>query len=252
MHVLKDKKILKTKRPRQLWISLAAFVVFMIGIVFLLQPWRTIKTVSINTMMIPTDKIATYANINQQTPYWRIGGQTKFIAQHIVKQDDQIDSAQVTLQGNNVNINIVEKVTAGYIEQGNNWYIINREGMFKKVQTPEGNAPVYANFKTNKDVKKLAKAFVSLELTLRQNISQIIFSPNKDNANRLIIIMNDGNTVYATLDTFGKKINYYPGIAAQMPVKGIVDLQFGAYSYAYGTSQANTTNKKSDHKDKQK
>ncbi|GMA67925.1 hypothetical protein GCM10025884_15520 [Leuconostoc gelidum subsp. gelidum] len=178
----------------------------MIGIVFLLQPWRTIKTVSINTMMIPTDKIATYANINQQTPYWRIGGQTKFIAQHIVKQDDQIDSAQVTLQGSNVNINIVEKVTAGYIEQGNNWYIINREGMFKKVQTPEGNAPVYANFKTNKDVKKLAKAFVSLELTLRQNISQIIFSPNKDNANRLIIIMNDGNTVYATLDTFGKKL----------------------------------------------
>ena len=111
---------------------------------------------------------------------------------------------------------------------------------------------MYDNFKTNTPVKKLAKEYVLLELTLRQNISQIIFSPNKDNANRLIIIMNDGNTVYATLNTFGEKINYYPGIAAQMPAKGIVDLQFGAYSYAYGTSQTNTTHKKNDHKDKQK
>jgi len=252
VHVLKDKKILQTKRPRQLWISLAAFVVFIVSIIFLLQPWRTIKTVNINTMMIPANKIEKYANIKQQTPYWRIVGQTNFIAQQIVKQDDQIDAAQVTLQGNNVNINIVEKVTAGYVQQGNNWYIIDREGVFKKIQAPEGNAPVYVNFKTNTPVKKLAKEFVPLELTLRQNISQIIFSPNKDNANRLIIIMNDGNTVYATLNTFGKKINYYPGIAAQMPAKGIVDLQFGAYSYAYGTSQTNATHKKNDHKDKQK
>ena len=252
MAVVTNKKILKKKRPLQLWISLATFGVFIIGILLLLQPWRTIKTININTMMMPTDKIEKYANIKQQTPYWRIVGQTKFIAQHIVKQDDQIDSAQVILQGSQVNIDIVEKVTAGYIEQKKGWYVINREGQLDKVQNPEGNAPVYSGFKSNQDVKQLAKEFVALELTLRQNISQIIYSPNKDNANRLIVIMNDGNTVYATLDTFGRKINYYPGIAAQMPVKGIIDLQFGAYSYVYGTSRTNTTNKKTDNNDKQK
>jgi cell division protein FtsQ len=28
---------------------------------------------------------------------------------------------------------------------------------------------------------------------------------------------------------------YYPGIAAQMQTKGIIDLQYGAYSYGYGS-----------------
>lgn len=64
--------------------------------------------------------------------------------------------------------------------------------------------------------------------------------------------MNDGNTVYATMDTFGSKINYYPGIAAQMPTKGVVDLQYGAYSYAYGTTQTNKTTKNNENNDKQK
>ena len=90
----------------------------------------------------------------------------------------------------------------------------------------------------------MATQFVTLELTLRQNISQITFSPVKDNAKRLVIVMDDGNTVYATQDTFGKKISFYPGIAAQMPDKGIVDLQFGAYSYKYGTNAQKDDNKK--------
>ncbi len=47
--------------------------------------------------------------------------------------------------------------------------------------------------------------------------------------------MTDGNTVLATLKTFGKKMIYYPGIAAQMQTKGIIDLQYGAYSYGYGS-----------------
>ncbi|WP_220740157.1 cell division protein FtsQ/DivIB [Leuconostoc miyukkimchii] len=252
MDVVTNKSISKEKRPLQLWLNLAIFAVIIASIIFVLQPWRTVQSVKVNAMMLPADKIEKYANVRKYTPYWRIIGQTQFIAQRITEQDDQIDSAKVTLRGNQVTIDIVEKVTAGYVRQSKGWYVINRKGTFSKVANPEGNAPVYSGFKSQQSVKKIAKIFVALDFSLRQNISQIIFSPNKDNTNRLIIIMNDGNTVYATMDTFGSKINYYPGIAAQMPTKGIVDLQYGAYSYAYGTTQTNKTTKNTENNDKQK
>ncbi|CAM3137726.1 cell division protein FtsQ/DivIB [Leuconostoc rapi] len=223
-----------------------------LGTLLLLQPWQTIKTVDVQSTLIPSEKIEQYAGIYPNTPSWKVTGQTQFIAQKIIKHDDKIDTAKVTQEGRQVTIDIVEKVTAGYIQKNKQWYVINRNGVQNKVQSPEGNAPIYAGFSNQADVKMVVAEFVKLELTLRQNISQINFSPNKDNANRLLIIMNDGNTVYATLGTFGKKISYYPGIAAQMPSKGVVDLQFGAYSYAYGTSHANVTKKKADNKAHQK
>lgn len=249
---IRYNQILKIKWPLQLWISLAVFVTIAVGTLLLLQPWQTIKTVTVQSTSIPSEKIERYAGIYPNTPSWKVTGQTQFIAQKIVKHDDKIDTAKVTQEGSHVTIDIAEKVTAGYIQKSKQWYVINRNGIQKKIEIPEGNAPVYTGFNNPADVKTVVSEFVKLELTLRQNISQINFSPNKDNANRLLIIMNDGNTVYATIGTFGKKISYYPGIAAQMPSKGVVDLQFGAYSYAYGTAQANGTKKKADNKAHQK
>lgn len=123
---------------------------------------------------------------------------------------------------------------------------MDRNGRQRQVAAPKGDAPIYAGFKSQSELQQVVQGFVGLELTLRQNISQITLSPNKDNAHRLVIIMDDGNTVYATSKTFGQKISYYPGIAAQMPEKGIVDLQFGAYSHAYGTPQDETQKNAAD------
>ena len=53
--------------------------------------------------------------------------------------------------------------------------------------------------------------------------------------------MNDGNEVYAVLNTFAKKMKYYPEISASMKKRGIVDLQVGAYSYPRGQSDESST-----------
>lgn len=232
------------KHPLKLWISLAAFIVFIIIILLFLQPWRKINEVQVNTLQLSEQQVKKYANVEKHTPYWRVAGQTAFIAHHIVQQDKRIDAATVTLHNDQVIIDVVEKIKAGYVQKKGQWFVINRQGKLNKVGKPNGDAPTYSGFKSEKDIQIVGQQFVVLELTLRQNISQIIFSPNKDNHKRLEVVMNDGNMVYATLDTFGKKISFYPGIVAQMPKKGVIDLQFGAYSYAYG-SQNNTSTSKS-------
>ncbi|MCK8605345.1 cell division protein FtsQ/DivIB [Leuconostoc citreum] len=233
-----------TRRPRQLWLSLVIFAILIIGTLAIIRPWQSIKQVTVNAMELPDKKVQTYAQVMVGTPYWQVAGQTQFIAERLVKSSDKIDSAQVKQQGTHVTIKVVEKVTAGYVQKKGQWYLIDRNGHLTTIGQPKGDAPIYAGFRTQTALQEVATQFVTLELTLRQNISQITFSPVKDNAKRLVIVMDDGNTVYATQDTFGKKISIYPGIAAQMPDKGIVDLQFGAYSYKYGTNAQKDDNKK--------
>ncbi|MGX4593863.1 cell division protein FtsQ/DivIB [Leuconostoc sp. JNUCC 76] len=231
----KIKSQFMKRRPLQLWISLAAFVVLIVGLILSLQPWRTIGSVNIDSNMLTKQQVQKYVGINDKTPRWRVFGQTAFIAHQLIKKDNKVYSADINLNSNVVSIKVVENISAGFVKKNGQWYSLNRQGKSKKVDKPNGNAPIYSNFKNNAQLTKTAKTFSRFELSLRQNISQIIYSPTKDNNNRLKIIMTDGNTVLATLKTFGEKMVYYPGIAAQMQTKGIIDLQYGAYSYGYGS-----------------
>lgn len=228
-----SKHIITRKRPLQLWLSLAVFAVLIVGLILILQPWRTIKNVSVASTVVSKEQIKKYVNVSQKTPYWRLVGQQTFIENRLQSQSDKVDSVKVTLKDDDVLFTVVERINAGFVQQKGQWYAINQQGNWHQISQPDGDAPVYSGFKSDAVLSKTAVIFSNLEAALRQNISQIIFSPTKDNPKRLKIIMADGNTVLATTTTFGQKIVYYPGIAAQMKAKGVVDLQFGAFSYNY-------------------
>lgn len=228
-----SKYIITRKRPLQLWLSLAVFAVLIGGLILILQPWRTIKNVSVASTVVSKEQIKKYVNVSQKTPYWRIVGQQTFIENRLQSQSDKVDSVKVTLKDDDVLFTVVERINAGFVQQNGQWYAINQQGNRHQISQPDGDAPVYSGFKSDAVLSKTAVIFSNLEAALRQNISQIIFSPTTENPKRLKIIMADGNTVLATTTTFGQKIVYYPGIAAQMKAKGVVDLQFGAFSYNY-------------------
>ena len=227
------KHIVNKRRPLQLWLSLAVFAVLIGGLILILQPWRTIKNVSVASTVVSKEQIKKYVNVDQTTPYWRLAGQQAFIENRLQSQNNKVDSVKVTLNDGDVLFTVVERVNAGFVQQKGQWYAINQQGNRHSVSQPDGDAPVYTGFKSDDTLAKTAVTFSNFEASLRQNISQIIFSPTKENPKRLKIIMADGNTVLATTTTFGQKIVYYPGIAAQMKAKGVVDLQFGAFSYNY-------------------
>ncbi|MGO3589972.1 cell division protein FtsQ/DivIB [Leuconostoc falkenbergense] len=228
-----SKHIITRKRPLQLWLSLAVFAVLIVGLILILQPWRTIKNVSVASTVVSKEQIKKYVNVSQKTPYWRLVGQQTFIENRLQSQSDKVDSVKVTLKDDDVLFTVEERINAGFVQQKGQWYAINQQGNRHQISQPDGDAPVYSGFKSDAVLSKTAVIFSNLEAALRQNISQIIFSPTKENPKRLKIIMADGNTLLATTTTFGQKIVYYPGIAAQMKAKGVVDLQFGAFSYNY-------------------
>lgn len=52
-----SKYIITRKRPLQLWLSLAVFAVLIGGLILILQPWRTIKNVSVASTVVSKEQI---------------------------------------------------------------------------------------------------------------------------------------------------------------------------------------------------
>ncbi|MBU7455640.1 cell division protein FtsQ/DivIB [Leuconostoc fallax] len=233
------------RQPKQLYLSFFIFLSLIAIVICIIQPWRVVQSVKVNAVLLNPKTIQKQLNIKPGTPRWRVAGQLAFIETNFLQKNHKIEDIHLGLNGNQVNVEVSERVTAGFINTKEKWYALDRKGhRVKEVTTPDGSAPIYKDFGSKGKLAQTAQSFADLDLTLRQNISQITFSPIKSNPNRLVINMNDGNTVYASIGTFGKKIIYYPGIAAQMPQKGIVDLQFGAYSYTYGQNHDKNNTKR--------
>nr|WP_238476862.1 cell division protein FtsQ/DivIB [Fructobacillus broussonetiae] len=138
------------------------------------------------------------------------------------------------LSGDTLNVTVAEKINAGFIQEKDKWYQLDSNGNRQPVSEPDGRGPVYSGFKSNERVRKVAKAISSLDQIIRQNIGEVIFAPDDNNDEKIILVMNDGNTVYASQKTMANKMKYYAGIAQAMDKPGVIDLQVGSYSYTYG------------------
>ncbi|MQS52261.1 cell division protein FtsQ/DivIB [Companilactobacillus mishanensis] len=132
-------------------------------------------------------------------------------------------------------INVHEYQTLGLIYKHGYYYRIITGGkvLSNKIKAPIGNYPIYSGFDKKSQLKKITEIYRQFPASVKNNTSEIYNAHTKINPYRLKIDMNDGNKVIADSRTVAKKMKYYPGIASQMKQKGVVDLEVGAYSYAF-------------------
>ncbi|WP_162261210.1 cell division protein FtsQ/DivIB [Companilactobacillus kimchiensis] len=131
-------------------------------------------------------------------------------------------------------ISVKEHPTLGYIYKDSGYYRIINDGQVinQKMSSPIGNYPIYSNFSDSR-LKQMSNIYAELPSNVKTNVSQIYNSPTKLNPYRIKIDMNDGNKVIADMRSVKSKLKYYPGMAAQMKKKGVIDLEIGAYSYPF-------------------
>ena len=84
-------------------------------------------------------------------------------------------------------------------------------------------------------MQQTARQIGRLPAAIRGGISEVTFAPTTSDTKRLRIYMNDGNEILVRSDNLNQKMRYYPSIASKMKANGVVDLQYGAFSYSYGT-----------------
>ncbi|CAJ1181873.1 cell division protein FtsQ/DivIB [Companilactobacillus paralimentarius] len=159
----------------------------------------------------------------------------KSITEKTEKKLPSIKSMSIkTRNMRDITIQVKEYSTLGFINKNGYYYRIINDGhvINQKMSAPIGNYPTYSNFGT-KRLKQIANLYAELPSNVQTNISEIYNSPTKLNPYRIKIDMNDGNKVIADMRTVKTKLKYYPGMAAQMKKKGVIDLEIGAYSYPF-------------------
>lgn len=92
-------------------------------------------------------------------------------------------------------------------------------------------------FEEDDVLKKMVKELGELPEEVQHLISEVNLDPKKTDQFHLILFMNDGYEVSATIRSFSEKMVHYPSIVSQLDpsVKGIIDLEVGSYFRAYET-----------------
>lgn len=155
------------------------------------------------------------------------------------KKNPQIKSMRIKLTGfRSIRVSVSEYPIIGIINHHGKQELLFSNGKYRPMSGKVNNFLHYSNFSHNyTHLKIAAREIGKLSPDIRAGISNVRYSPTKVNPDRLKLLMNDGNTVLVRADTLSSKMKYYPSIISQMQGNGVIDLQYGAYSYDYGTNQ---------------
>ncbi|TDL98774.1 FtsQ-type POTRA domain-containing protein [Macrococcus brunensis] len=146
---------------------------------------------------------------------------------------------------NQVNVKIQEYAVRAIIADGSDYRPVLENGQILKNQQAEKSGPILNDFEGS-DRVMMIDILNRTEESIRNNMSEINFLPNREASARVQIFMNDGLEVIGDLRTMGDKLNYYPGMVKDIPrdqngnlVKpGIIDLEVGAVFIPYESKKA--------------
>lgn len=218
---------------------LIPFILLFIVAVYMISPLSKISHVQVDgNSELTKREVLNATKIKSGRYIWWIVGHQKAVLKQSQKTNPQIRSLRIKLTGpRTVRVKITEYPVIGIINHQGRQELLLSNGKYRPITGKVDNFLHYSNFTNDyTHLKIAAREIGTLPKYVRQGISEVQFSPTKLNPDRLKLIMNDGNTVLVRADTMGSKMKYYPSIVSKMNGNGVVDLQFGAYSYNYNSN----------------
>ena len=237
------KKLPQTNRLRKKRLAkgtIALLIVFGITFalsLFFILPFSRILSLQVSSTDSETRvAVLKASNLHYYESLFGVWPKTTMIENQIHKKVPSVKKAYIQYQGTDITINVEEYPQIGYVVKNGKYYKLTSSGMTNTygADAPKGNYPLLYNFKDKKKLSEMTNQLDKLSPKICKGIAEIHLEPTKADPNKIKLYMNDGNQVIASIDTFAKKMQYYPSIVTKMNYTGVVDLEVGAYSYPYG------------------
>ena len=212
-------------------LSVVFFMLMIGGLLYYIQPFNTLKNINVNSGELSRVDIENAINIKTGDRLYLVSTQINALAAKAKANDSRIKDINFNLVGDQLNVDVQEYVSPGFLIQNEKTYQLNLDGS-KTLFTdniPVGST-IYTGFKSDDILKEVISNYAKLPYVVRRDLSQIKFAPNGENSNRVVFYMNDQNIVYANTHDFADKFKYYPEIAANLEQPSVVDLQMSVYS----------------------
>jgi len=159
---------------------------------------------------------------------------------------DQLES-QNTIQSaivhkrfpNKVEIDVKEFQPVGQGLFSGKKYLLLESGVLIKEKNSQGNttAPDLIGWKQGDELQEMAAELKKMPQSIFQSISEIDYTPSKDDPLLITVFTNEGYEVRTTIRKFSNKMSNYPLILKSIPKdqKGVIHLEVGAYFSPYST-----------------
>ncbi|RDW17923.1 cell division protein FtsQ/DivIB [Oceanobacillus chungangensis] len=229
----KLKQARKKKANRRLIFYLSIFFFLISIIVYLQSPLSNIKTIQVHgNTHVSNESIIEQSGLTMDTNIWMLNQKH---TEDLLTKNPIIESVEVSRKLPwTVDIKVNEYKIVGYTKEETNYFPILGNGvMINQLgqSSFNGKSPLILGFTEEEYLHKMAEELNELPSTISALISEIHWQPTDENKNKILLYMNDGYLVDATIRDFSDKMEVYPSIVAQLDPKskGIIHLGVGVY-----------------------
>ncbi len=224
----------KQRSNRRLIFYLSFFFLLLLSVVYFQSPLSNVKEIKVNgNRYVSDEKIIKVSGLNDKTSFWNIN--KDFIEKELTSL---VEIKEVSIDRkfpNILQITVKEYSRVAYLVTDGKYYPILETG---KILTEENSkkrfptdAPLLMGWKKNDELAEMAAEISKLPESLIQRISEIYYTPVKDDPLRITLYMNDGFVVSSTIRHFSAKIASYSALIKELDPKnkGIIHMRINPY-----------------------
>src|SRR5699024_622564 len=191
---------------------------FLISIIVYLQsPLSHVRTIHVTgNSSVGEEEVIKQSGLKQDSNIWTMN-KTKM--KERISEIPIVESVKVSRKLPwTVEIQLKEHERVGYIKKEGYFHPVIGNGttLASKQKAVNGDAPILLNFNEETYLQKMTMELEKLPKGIFNLISEIYWKPREDNKNKIILYMNDGFIVEATIRNFAKNMEVYPSIASQL------------------------------------
>lgn len=214
----KLKEHRKQKANRRLIFYLSFFFLLLMVVVYFQSDLSHVKKITVSGNYFVTDEeILKKSLISTKTKYLNISEEQ---IQDRLDPISEISSVSIEKKFfNHVVIKVKELQRVGYFKKDNTYYPMLQNGKMleplKKNERPV-NAPVIVSWKDPEQLEAMAQELQKLPEGIIHRISEIMHTPDKNNASKITLFMTDGNKVVTSISKFSERITDYPALLSKI------------------------------------
>lgn len=227
-----SRKLLLQASP----IVLLAIIAMLLAVYFISPLSKEKKIEVVGNQLLDAKTVLAYSQISDKDYVLTTLLQAKSIEATIKNSSNIVKADKMTFQfPNRFTIELEEFAEVGYLKETDRYRLVLSSGAISETTLTSEALPeryTFINIADKDLVKELALQLASIDTEILRNIESIELTPSKVTADLLTMSMYDGHTVILPLSEIDTKLPYYSGIAKQLSVPSIVDMEVGAFSYA--------------------
>ncbi|WP_088013036.1 cell division protein FtsQ/DivIB [Gottfriedia acidiceleris] len=234
--VLRNKK--RKKANMRLLVTILVFFSLLLCVLYFQTSIGSKIHLVINGNKLYSDKeIQKLADLNVDDSFLTI--RSKRVVDQL-ESENTIQSAIVHKRfPNKVEIDVKEFQPVGQGLFSGKKYLLLESGVLIKEKNSLGNttAPDLIGWKQGDELQEMAAELKKMPQSIFHSISEIDYTPSKDDPLLITVFTNEGYEVRTTIRKFSNKMSNYPLILKSIPKnqKGVIHLEVGAYFSPYST-----------------